>query len=193
MGITIISNNCSGARMQQDLKMQYQSPTVVLQILPEEYPKFCKNLKHYLSCEVKEYKEFSEIHKQQMMKLLGFLPTFPVGLLDDIAILFQHYETFADAKEKWDRRTKRVDYEHVGYMFVIDKGDYRKEAIEFGNLRLPNSVLFMRGCDVDVPIEHHRYDLVGNEEFLGRNHITKLRNFENGFDRKGFIRKIGGN
>ena len=66
MGITIISNNCSGARIQQDLKMQYQSPTINLQILPEEYPKFCKNLKRYLSCNIKEYTDFSVIHKEQM-------------------------------------------------------------------------------------------------------------------------------
>lgn len=192
MGITIISNNCSGARIQQDLKMQYQSPTINLQILPQDYPKFCKNLKYYLSCDMVEYKEISETHWKQMVEILGHEPDFPCGLLDDVALMFQHYKSFEEAKEKWDRRVKRVDYDHIGYLFVLDRNRYEEEAREFGNLRLPNSVLFTNGYDVDVPIEHHRYDLTGKQEFLSRNPVTKLRMFENNFDRKGFIRKIGG-
>ena len=121
MGITIISNNCSGARMQQDLRMQYCSPTIILQILPEEYPRFCKYLKYYMQAELKEYTEFSDRHHKQMVKLLGREPYFPCGILDDVAILFQHYDTFQDAKEKWERRKARIDYDHIGYIFVLEK------------------------------------------------------------------------
>ena len=189
MGLTIISNNCSGARLQQDLRMQYQSPTIILQILPEEYPKFCMHLKHYMDAELKEYKEFSEIHHLQMVKLLGQEPYFPCGIIDDVAVLFQHYETFEEAKEKWERRKARMDYDHIGYMFVLEK-PYIVEAMEFGNLPLKNSVLFTRGFDVDVPIEHHRYDLPEGTEYLQRDPRTGFRYFEYGFNRKKFLEGI---
>ena len=184
--MTIISNNCSGARLQQDLKMRYESPTIILQILPEEYSKFCRNLKHYMSLDVTEYKELSEKHHKQIVKLLGQEPYFPIGLIDDIAILFQHYETFEQAREKWNERKERINYHDIGFMFVLEK-PYYSEAIEFGNSGLHNAVLFTRGFDVDVPIEHHRYDLPFGKEYLGRNPKTGQRYFENGFDRKKFL------
>ena len=190
MGVTIISNNCSGARLQQDLKMQYQSPTIILQILPEEYPKFCRNLRHYMESELVEYTDFSETHHEQMIKLLGQEPYFPCGLVDDVAVLFQHYETFEEAKEKWERRKARIDYDHIGYLFVLDRPFYEKEAIEFGNLQLKNSVLFTRGYDVDAPIEHHRYDLPAGTEYLQRDPRTGHRYFEYGFDRYKFMEDI---
>lgn len=189
MGLTIISNNCSGARVTQDLRRQYQSPTVVLQILPEEYTKFCTNLKHYMDCELKEYTDFSETHHKQMVKLLGQEPYFPCGIVDDIAILFQHYETFEEAKEKWERRKARMDYDHLVYFFVLEK-PYVDEAIEFGNAKLKNSVLFTRSFDVDVPIEHYRYDLAEGTEYLGRDPEIGYRYFEHSFDRKGFFERV---
>ena len=63
MGLSIISNNCSGVRLMQDLKIRYDSPTVALQILPEEYTKFCNNLEFYLSQEIVEYRDFNDEHK----------------------------------------------------------------------------------------------------------------------------------
>lgn len=190
MAVTIISNNCSGARIQQDMKMQYCSPTIVLQILPEQYPKFCRNIKYYLKeCELVEYKDFSEDHRKKMEALIDRKVYFPCGLLDDVVVMFQHYKTFEEAKEKWDRRVKRVDFKHMGFLFVLEK-PYINEAIEFGNSGLKNAVLFTNGFDVDVPIEHHRYDLKEGQEYLGRSPINGLRNFESGFDRKGWIKKI---
>ena len=71
-----------------DLGMQYSSPTMWIQILPEEYPKFCKNIRHYMNCEVKEYTEFSKKHRKQIVKYIGMMPDFPCGLIDDVVILF---------------------------------------------------------------------------------------------------------
>lgn len=191
MGLTIISNNCSSARLQQDLRMQYCSPTIILQILPEEYTKFCLNLRYYMECEVKEYTDFSENHNRQITNLLGQKPYFPCGIVDDVAILFQHYQTFDEAVEKWERRKKRIDYDHIGYMFVLER-PYVDAAIEFGQSGLNNAVLFTRGFDVNVPIEHHRYDLPEGKEYLGRNPENGQRYFENGFNREEFLTKIGG-
>lgn len=191
MSCTIISNNCSGGYLYMDMGIQYTSPTMWTQILYEEYPKFCKNLKHYMECEVKEYKDFSEVHRKQIINNIGMMPDFPCGLIDDVVILFRHYSTFEQAKEKWNKRKQRIDYEHLIYMFVVETDKYNNESIEFGNLNLKNSVLFTRDFEVAVPIEHHTYSVPSNSEYLAVNRITGRRNFEGNLNMIEYIKGIG--
>ena len=71
--------------------MQFKSPTVALQILPEEFPKFCDNLTHYIESELVKYpiEEFTEEHKKYAMRMYGKIPDeFPYGRIDDIMICF---------------------------------------------------------------------------------------------------------
>lgn len=190
MNYTIISNNCSGAALYHDIGSRFYSPTILLQILPSQYPKFCKNLKKYMTLEVTEYKDISLKHMSEMYHLLGGTkPYFPVGMLGDIAILFQHYNTFAEAKEAWDRRKDRIDYNHVGYIFVLER-ENKEAAKEFGDLNLPHSALFMRDFDVDVPIIHHQYHIPEGMEYLARSPETGQRFFEANFDRTAFFEGI---
>lgn len=138
---TIISNNCMGGVICSRNHMQFKSPTVALQILPEEYTKFCQNLKHYMECEVKEYKDFSEEHKKYLMKMYGKIPTeFPYGIIDDIIICFQHYQTFEQARDKWNIRKQRMEWDKIGYIFHARNAEYQKEVDEFFTLDLPNSI-----------------------------------------------------
>lgn len=189
MSLTIISNNCSGVSIYQDLGHKYESPTIALQILPDEYPRFCKDLKKYMSYDLKEYKDFSADHEEKMYNLLRRNPYFPVGIIGDVAVLFQHYKTFEEAKNKWDRRKARIDYNHICYFFTLEK-KYLEAASEFGNLNLENSVLFTRDFEVDVPIEHYRYHLPVGMEFLSRSPYKGHRYFEGTFDREGFIDRV---
>lgn len=189
MYLTIISNNCSAAALYQDENMVYGSPTIILQILPQEYTKFCKNLEHYMNCDVKPYTEFSDIHRQYCEEFYGQLPYFPCGIIDDVMILFQHYKTFDEARQKWNLRKSRVNYDNIGFVFILEK-PYLKEAVEFGNAGLPNSVLFTRNFDVDVPCEHYRYDLEPDIEFMGRDKRTGYRNFEQNFDHKAWFKRF---
>lgn len=183
--MTIISNNCSGAYEMRILGINpYTSPTVFLQILPTEYGKFCSNFKQYMQYELVEYVDFSEEHKYAMQKLLGFIPTFPCALLGDIAILFQHEKSFSVAKEKWDRRKKRIDYDNVYFMFCVEFITFKDCARDFANLHLPNSVLFTRGFDVDTDIPHYRYD--EDAEYLLMKDTGRFI-FEADFDRHTFF------
>ena len=189
--MTIVSNNCAGAYIYHDLDMRFDTPTTLLQILPSEFPRFCKDFKHYMSLPLREYKKYSKEHAEEMFHLLGGNnPYFPVGLCGDVAILFQHYKTFEEAKEKWEVRKKRIDYNHIGYVFVLER-EHKEAAIEFGNLKLPNSVLFTRDYDVDVPIEHHMYHVSEGSEYLGVNPQTGRRIFTGNFDIESFVRGIG--
>lgn len=186
---TIISNNCSGAYMMRALNIKYNSPTIFLQVLPDEYPKFCNNLKEYMQKDLIEYKDYSDKHIESMKKLLGEVPGFPCGLLGDVAILFQHEKSFDEAKRKWDRRKERIDWNHIGYMFCLEFSDFKEAAKEYGELRLPHSVLFTRSFDVDVPIEHYRYDVPVDSEYLAIRSNGKFV-FESYFDRETWYEEI---
>ena len=41
----------------------------------------------------------------------------PIGLLDDVEIIFLHYTSTKDAKEKWERRKKRINYDNIFIKF----------------------------------------------------------------------------
>ena len=156
--VSIVSNNCVGGCLTHDLGMQYQSPTVGLQILPEEYPKFCKNIEHYLSQKIIEYKinDFSETHKQYLINMFGNIPHMPYGLCDDIIICFQHYSTFKVGKDAWDRRCKRFNFNDIAYMFYSRDPKYTACVQEFVNYRFNKSVVFTENYDVYIPVEHYK-------------------------------------
>ena len=50
---TIISNNCWAGHVYRYFNVPYQTPTIGLFIFSEDYVKFCKQLKDYLSSELK--------------------------------------------------------------------------------------------------------------------------------------------
>lgn len=155
MGLSIIANNCCGVRLLEDLNVRWDSPTIAVQIMPEEYTKFCQNIKWYMEQDIKEYKDFSEEHVKYFAKMYGGGIDFVVGLCGDVAIVFQHYDTWAKAKEKWDKRKARIDYDNLNFLFCLDYEKYKNEAQKFANAQIPNSFIFTR--DFDIEGKHYRY------------------------------------
>ena len=49
---TIISNNCWGGMIYESYGLQKQTPTVGLFIMPDDYIKFLRNLREYVSQEI---------------------------------------------------------------------------------------------------------------------------------------------
>lgn len=142
---TIISNNCTGGAIMHQLGMEFKTPTVNLQILPEEFPTFCRYLKYYMKQDLVEYKDINSKHEIYLRHMFGGVPNMPYGMLGDIIVCFQHYDTFAESKEKWDERKARIDYDHIGYIFHARDDGYLYEAINFLELNLPNSVIITEG------------------------------------------------
>ena len=83
---------------------------------------------------------------------------------DDIIICFQHYPTFADAKAAWDRRKKRIDYNHIGFLFYLAWDFDQKRALEFAGLGLKHVTIFTERFDIGIP--HFRVDPPEGAHFL---------------------------
>lgn len=173
----------------QDLGLRYNSPTVALQVLPEEYAKFCKNLKEYMSYDLVPYTDFSEEHALQARHMYGCVPDyFPCALCGDIVIYFQHDTSFEVAKEKWNRRKTRIDYDHLGFIFYLNTPQYGYLAKEFEELDLKNYVIFTQGFDIDAK-KYCRCDIPQGVEFLQRMPDGR-RYYEGDFDKKEFLKRI---
>lgn len=108
---TLISNNCIAGIIYNDLGLQFRTPTVNLYISGEEYLNFVKNFKIYISSPMFDVTE---------MEKKGF----PVGKIiphdfqyPPIKVYFQHYQKFEDAFETWRRRSERINYENIYFLW----------------------------------------------------------------------------
>lgn len=101
--ITLISSNCVGACILNDLGVRFNSPFVNLWIKPKDFLKICENLSYYM--------------KQSLtfIQIKGI--DYPVALLGDVSIYFQHYKSEKEAEECWNRRVKRMNLNHI-YIYI---------------------------------------------------------------------------
>jgi len=150
---SLIASNCTGTIPYRFLDMPHLSPTVNLFFFAPDYLKFASRLKHYLAQPLtfktsSKYAEGRETHK-------GHGP-YPIGQLDDIEIHFMHYTSEEDAKEKWERRAARVNFNNLIFTFT-DRDLCTPELIHQFN-ELPGKKLLLTAkpmpwipCAVTVP------------------------------------------
>lgn len=142
--IAIISDNCCGADICHTFGMRYNSPTVNLQILACDFPRFCANYKYYCIQDLLEIRKDSLLltDKQNcsLQKTYGRSIDeidFPIALCGDILLLFQHYNTFNEAKQDWDRRKIRLQQSRVCFLFTLT--DCENEfLLEFEETLIPD-------------------------------------------------------
>lgn len=187
---SIISNNCMGGVMYHRHNMPITTPTVKLEIMPEDYAKFCTNIHHYMDVEVMEYPELSEEDKAKMIRMYDKIPeTYFFGKIDDIMIAFAHYDSFECAKRLWDRRRKRIEWDNLAYvmhMHYQGRG-YEKEVQEFLDLNLPHSAAFTNGFKVGNSYMYTVPDVPGIDDFGWYNGQYTIE-MGSGFDEEKFLR-----
>lgn len=138
---TIISNNCWAGHVYRYFGVNYQTPTVGLYFFAPDYLKFVKDLKHYIDMDImfidyqhSKYKE--ELEKRHQENII-------IGLLGDVEIMFLHYKTQDEAKEKWTRRKKRINWQNL-YFKMSEMNLCTPNLLqEFDNLPYENKVIFV--------------------------------------------------
>jgi uncharacterized protein (DUF1919 family) len=131
---TIISNNCWGGLCYEYFGLPKQSPTIGVFFFASEYILFVKNLRHYLAEEL----IFIDIAKSKHYNFLKERNIHcPIGLIDDVEIIFLHYPSEKIAKEKWIRRVERVNWDNLVFKFSQMNDCSLKDLEDFDNLDLP--------------------------------------------------------
>ncbi len=112
---TIISNNCWGGICYEYYGLPKLSPTVGMYFYAEDYVKFISNLSYYLGLEMRMITPSESKHRSSLYSK-GEIDV-PVGVLDDIEVVFLHYLNPNIAKDKWSKRVKRINWDNIIYKF----------------------------------------------------------------------------
>jgi uncharacterized protein (DUF1919 family) len=118
---TIISSNCNGGVILHDLNLKFLTPTINMFMFPKDYLKFVGNLNEYLADDA----ELVQVESSE---------TYPVGKLIDVEIHFMHYNSFDEARKKWNERRKRVQLDNLFLMMTDRDGCEYKDIVEFDKL-----------------------------------------------------------
>lgn len=136
---TIISNNCFGGIIYRNNNLRYNTPTAGLFFMADDYIKFIYNMKNYLK---KDLKEIKIRDSKYCDYLKGINYHAPIGKLDDIEIMFLHYTTFKEAKEKWNRRKQRINYDKIIYKFCEQNLCTYEHLKKFNDFDARNKICF---------------------------------------------------
>ncbi len=133
---SVISNNCWAGRLYQYLDMPYLSPTAGLYFFAPDYIKFVSDLRRYLDTPLRfinpeNSKYYEELKKRNQTDK-------PIGILDDVEIVFLHYKTKEEAEEKWNRRKERVNFDNIILKFSRMDLCSEKEICAFDSLPFKN-------------------------------------------------------
>lgn len=108
--------------------------------MPKDYIKFISDLTYYLEKDLKfiyrnqsKYRIYLEEHVDH---------NCPIGILEDIEIIFLHYTSENDAYNNWNRRKKRVNFENVLFKFNDQNLCTREDIEAFDLLNLKHKVCF---------------------------------------------------
>lgn len=121
---TVISNNYWGGVITRNFGLQYNSPTCGTFFFSKEYIKFLKDLPTHLNAELEQVNVVDSIYKDYLLPKYGY--NIVVGKVLDAEIVFLHYSCFEEAKQKWDRRKARVNYDNM----VVKYNDQNKFEVE---------------------------------------------------------------
>ncbi len=135
---SIVSNNCWGSFIYQKYGLPYQSPTAGLFILGHDFVKLCRDWEKYFKARL----EFIPWETASYHYALLQEDPYPIARLDDIEIYFMHYHSEEEAAEKWYRRIKRVNPEHMIFKLSQREECSRKDIEDFVKLPLKHKVCF---------------------------------------------------
>lgn len=138
---TIISNNCwAGTAVYQPLGLPYNTPTVGLFFMDEDYIRFLENLEWYLD---QPLKFISPVQSKYYDKVKDI--SFPIAVIgDDVEIFFMHYHSVEEAREKWERRKRRINPKRLLVKMSIRTKVYDVDGMlsQFSELPYSNKICF---------------------------------------------------
>lgn len=125
---SVIASNCNGAFILHDLGLQFRSPFVNLWMKPKDFIKMLGDLNRYMNLPLAFTTENGI--------------NYPIGVLDDVRVYFQHYKTEEEALNKWNYRKSRINYNNLFVLFSDRDGCTYDDLIEFDKLSIRNKVVF---------------------------------------------------
>ena len=150
--VSIVASTCNGGVIYHDLGLQYRSPFINLWIEPDDFIKLLSDLRGYLSYDL------------QFVGKEGI--PYPIAVLKDIYIYFQHYKTEEEAETCWRRRLKRMDYDNIAVFFTDRDGCTYETLKRFDSLPYERKVVFTHADYPELESAFY-YDCFSEEQEVG--------------------------
>lgn len=139
---SVITPNCFGGHVVQDLKMRYNTPTAGLYFMYPDYIEFLKDIKYYLTEAKIQFVNESK-YPLGNERLKNAEHWYPVGLLDGkIEIHFLHYKTEEEAASKWYRRSARVNFDKLLILGMEQNLCSKDDIVAFDSLTFEHKIMF---------------------------------------------------
>jgi uncharacterized protein (DUF1919 family) len=183
---TIISNNCWGTFIYKKYGLPYNSPFVNLVIFAPDYIELLENFSLATLDKLTFISHEESKHKEELMCLGIYKHNYPIGILDKkYELHFVHYQSEADAEDKWRRRVKKINPKKM--IFKFSDGDKFEEemAERFDKLKFKNKVCFLAS-------EHPKLQsVITLEKFRGTQRVhDEWKNSKKEIDEVKFINNI---
>ncbi len=138
---SIICNNCWGGYVYRRFGLPYNTPTVGLFFFADDFVKLCQNLRYYMQQELEFIKCTESRHRASLPE--EKYRNVPIARLEDIEVVFLHYKSEAEAKEKWERRKERIHYDNLIFKFSKMNGCTQEHMQAFDALQVDKKILFV--------------------------------------------------
>ena len=126
---TIISNDCWGAEVYRHLGRPYNTPFVGGFLFAPCYLTLLKDLRGYLTGPV-EFTKVSRYESVNEDRSSGRAPAYPIAVLGgDVEIHYNHYSE-EEAREKYERRAQRVNYDNLFVKTSTEKELWDTELLQ---------------------------------------------------------------
>ncbi len=184
--ITIISPMCFGGGLLHRLGLEFKTPTINMWFQEEEYLKFISNLKYYIEKPVENAGTGWDSNLRR---------EYPIGKIEDISLYFNHYSTFEEAKECWERRKQRINWGNILYIAYTTepKMEKRFNALEVERkiVFVPYSTTYPASVSVYTHDCNHKdnFGMVVNDIATGHNHTIELLSLLLGEKKYRYIRR----
>lgn len=127
---TIFSPMCWGGVTYHSLCMRFESPFINMFLFEDDYMKFLDSPKSFIECDLKFKKTgWNEIMKKE----------YPVADCDGIELHFNHYDSFEEARNIWEKRKQRINWDNILVMMFTDS---QQTADEFLKKHYLKKILF---------------------------------------------------
>ena len=137
---TIISNDCWGAGAYGSFRLMYKTPFIGTRVFAPCYIELLKDLRNYIESPL----TFIDVSRYDFMNEHRKDCYFPIGILNGrVEIHFYHEDDEEKARQKWQRRIKKMNWDNIFVKFSEDPGVCREEHLkEFEELDYPYKVCF---------------------------------------------------
>jgi uncharacterized protein (DUF1919 family) len=180
---SLISNDCWGAEVYKHFNLPFNTPFIGLMLQAPCFVKLARNPQHYLAQPLQFQTEsrYTTINELRS-RMDHYVPLATLG--DDVEITFLHYHSNEEAREKWTKRVKRINWNNVFFKFDGGKDFSTPELVQaFDQIQFPHLTLLREpqpGIKSAVVVPHYVAD--GLQQFARTLPHIDLAGWLNGGD-----------